>query len=221
MSATTLVTIDKDIPFSDALYWQLQGRHEQLEAVIRHSSQYERHYLAWEEVRKGRNPFFENGTGFEGYFVGVCSSSEEALQRILTINRELLENLSKLHRFETRFRSRLLKTLTGEVNNDYRAITEWSAEFGAVLARLRCNVRHNRQSDLFQAETYQLVQWLPSIQYSLKEHNIQEHYAVARVSDHSSKIIVTTAMLKPTDQEAWLVAQSIGKFGHPLVRELA
>src|SRR5262249_11050633 len=132
--------------------------------LIKESCQFERQYLAWETVRQGGNPFFENGTGFEGYFIGCCHAPSEALTQLLSLGHQILTNISRLHRFEYQFQSRLHKTLMGELE-DLRAMSEWSDEFGATLARLRCKVLCNKDAQRFQSATKQIVDRLPPITY--------------------------------------------------------
>lgn len=210
---------ETEIPFSDPIYgWYRLIYGQSLESLINLSDRYERQYLAWEEVRKGRNPYFENGTGFEGYFVGMCTSPEEALSRILKIGQSMLTNLCNLHRYEARFQSRLLKVLTEDVI-DITAMSEWSIELGAMLARLRCNLFQNRKAAAFQIETYQIVRYLPPIKYVEYANQIRQHYELTYRRSASSRLVVQSSQLTDADQNAWRVVQSIGKFGHPLVRE--
>jgi len=214
------IEITSSVPYGTRIYWWLQMRsHQPAEALIKESGQFERHFLAWETVRKGQNPYFENATGFEGYLVGCCRSSSEALEQILGLSRDMLTSVSRLHRFDYRYQSRLLKTLTGELE-DPAAMAEWSAQFGAALARLRCNVFCSRQVERFQSDTYQHVYLLPPINYTNHEDGIEQLYVIEiPESPNSAKTFVDANTLNLPDQEAWLVAQSIGKFGHPLVRE--
>lgn len=217
---TTMQDITTEIPFGHFVYATLHlKQHLPFEKVIEAGYQYERPYLAWEEVRNYRNPFFQKGTGFEGYFVGCCMTAEDALEHILHIGHEMLTNIVHLHPHDYRLQSRLIKTLTGEANDPY-SITEWAAEFGAMLARLRCNVSCNRQAKQFYTETYQIIQWLPHIDYSENDHTIQQHMIIA--NDHllNPTMSVEPHLLKPAEQEAWLVSATVGKFGHPLVREV-
>jgi len=215
----SMVEIDRGVPFGDDIYWWLKTRRgEGLENLEKLSSQFERRFLAWEEVRHGRNPYFVTGTGFEGYFVGSCQSPEQALNEILRLGREMQGNLVKLHRYDHRFQSRLFKTLQGELG-DLKAMSEWSAELGATLARLRCKLLGNRQAEAFHNETYRLVETLPSISYMEAGHTIKQHYAVVAHPTQGPKIVVELGILKPTDQDAWVIAKSVGRFGHPFVRE--
>lgn len=219
MLSKGILEIDKEVPFGDWIHFWLQVTHgTTLGTLIQRSDEYERPYLAWELVRKGKNPYFENGTGFEGYFVGVCNSAGEALQNLLKLGQDMLEHITRLHRYEYQFRSRLLKTLTGELN-DPHAMSEWSAELGAELAKLRCNLLRNRQANAFQTDTYRTVRWLPRIDYVENDHTIRQHYRIVYRSAPGARLVVAPGGLKPSEQEAWLVVQSVGKFGHPLVRE--
>ena len=52
-----------------------------------------------------------------------------------------------------------------------------------------------------------------------QDHSIGQIYTVG--SDGGAefnKMLITLNMVKPSNQDAWLVATNIGEFGHPLVR---
>lgn len=219
MAVKQLMNIDSNVPFSDWIYWKLhESQVNNLLDFIHSSCFYQYRYLAWEEVRIGRNPYFDQGTGFEGYFVGRCIGAEEALLSVIKVGGDMLNNLVRLHRHEYRYQARMLKTLTGE-QSDLQTIAEWAAELGAELARLRCNLIRNPEAADFQAETYELVRTLPSIEYQQDAHAIHQHYSlVRRLVENPTNIVNPSLLLKPSQQEAWLVAQLVGKFGHPLIR---
>ncbi len=211
--------IENYVPFGDTITGRLRIVQDHgLDALIQQSQPYDRAYLAWETVRKRRNPYFENGTGFEGYLVGLCRSPDEALARVLQINRGILTSIMRLHRSEPRFRSRLFKVLLDE-SNDTPAITEWLTQLGAALARLRCHVLCSRQAADFHTETYRIVAGLPPIAYREMDDSVKQVYILnGHHADPVPKLRIDSQALSPDDQEAWLVAESIGKFGHPLVR---
>ena len=211
--------IDNQVPFASSIYWWLKLHQSSSKNLIRESHRYDLQYLAWQEVRKERNPFFFNGTGFEGYLIGDCQSPGEALDQILEICQEMLDNSARLHRFEARFLSRLMQTLVGE-DCDPRSMYEWNALFGAALGRLRCTATRNRLATLFRRETYREIQHLPAIDYRENLGSVQQEYFLAGHSIADSyKLLIGSQILRSSNQDAWLVAQSIGKFGHPLVRE--
>ena len=141
-----IVTVNSLVPFGDSLFWWLgKTRAGELHDLIEHSRHYDRAYLAWELVRRKRNPFFLEGTGFEGYLIGAANSPDEALHHVLRIGEGMLRTMLALHRNDPRFRSRLMKALDGELD-DPEAIEEWSAQLGAALARLRVNLINNPQA---------------------------------------------------------------------------
>ncbi len=213
------VKYESPIPFAVSIYSWLQVDRTTLDLLAHHSRLFERSYLAWETVRKTRNPFFDKGTGFEGYFIGVCRSPEETLERILALSRAMLQNICRMHPRDWRFRSRLMHTLVGE-QYDARALAEWSAQFGAALARLRPNLRRNPLATAFQMDTYRQVGGLPHITYQEQDAIIEQVYVLAQY--HLNGFIrmpVDSATLPESDQEAWLIARRIGLFGHPLVRQ--
>lgn len=213
-----ILRIDSDIPFTDAVYgWMAAHRHE-LDTLASPSRRFENNYLAWETVRRRTNPFFENGTGFEGYFVGQCTVPEEALDHILTMSQSILDNLARMYHNNFPFQSRLMQTLAEE-HPDPKAMYIWSAELGAALGRLRVNVSRNAEATAFNANTYRLVQMLPPIHYQEAGQSIRQAYAVTGSADNQRRALVTLSDLPPTRQHAWMVAQFIGKFGHPIVRE--
>jgi hypothetical protein len=218
MPTGRLLQVDNEVPFGNMIYWWLRfAQGQTLDSLINRSRPYDSAYLAWEMVRKRRNPFFAHGTGFEGYLVGVCQSPDEALEQVLQISQEMLVSAMRLHRSDPRFRSKLFRVLVGE-SVDARAIAEWSAQLGAALGRLRCNLRRSRQADSFHAETYRTVDALPSIRYCETDACVRQTYLLDGHGGLPPKRHIDDSALHPDDQEAWLVAQSIGKFGHPLVR---
>lgn len=211
--------VESEVPFGRAICARLYLNQWQLEQVANHD-QITRRYLAWETVRKQTNPFFQNGTGFEGYVIGRCKLPETALDTILSINQHILDAIARMYRFQYNFRSRLMKTLTRELN-DSQCIHIWSAYLGAELGRLRAQVAVNEKAQNFQLQTYKLVSTLQPIKYREVEEGIFQTYAVgAEHNCHTQKLHITLNMLNPGQQDAWLVAENIGQFGHPLVRKL-
>lgn len=213
------ITIDSEVPFGRALYAWLALRNLHLDRLVQHGEM-EKRYLAWETVRKQTNPFFEQGTGFEGYLVGYCPNPEAALETVLAVNQHILDAIGRLYRYQYNFRSRLMKTLLRE-DGDASLIHIWSEYLGAELARLRVQVLLNPTARYFQAHTYQLARMLPPIVYHEHDGDVTQTYAVgAADSLPADRLAVSLALLKPDQQDAWLVAENIGEFGHPLVRTL-
>ena len=213
--------VEGEVPFGDYLVWWLeQSQQHAISPVAYLSHQFDQRYLAWETVRLARNPFFENGTGFEGYWIGEAGSAEDALDRLLRIGRDALDSQARLYRYQFGFRRKLMKTLLGE-SVDLDALAEWSVMLGALLGRLRCNIHRNPQADTFRRETYRQVEGLPPIRYHEEGDDLQQAYEIRDV-DHPERprLLIDPNHLRTTDQEAWRVAAALGKFGHPLVREV-
>lgn len=215
------ITIHNHVPFADPLYWYLRLEGLGL-ADLAGKHRYDKSYLAWETVRRSTNPFFEKGTGFEGYFVGRTDLPEEVLEELLKLGHDSLDNLAHQYRFEYGFRNKLMKTLAGESYN-LPAVNFWATWLGAMLARLRAQVYRSMQATAFHNDTYQQVNLLPLIKFqeNASLHAIEQQYRIgsARKNNHQ-KIAVSGANLRTSDREAWRLVSSIGKFGHPLVREL-
>ena len=213
------LTIQSEVPCSAIIDGWMQLHEVGLKPLVEHSRLHERAYLAWEMVRRPRNPFFEAGTGFEGYFVGIIQSSEEMLDKLLEIGHGMLASNLRLYRYQYSFRSRLMKTLTGELD-DPAAIAVWSNLLGAALAKFRCNIHLNNTVYLFQNETYWNVNRLPLMRYEQHNHHLDQEYVLAlSKANNGPKARVQLNTLKLADYEAGLVALSIGRFGHPLIRE--
>ena len=210
--------IESEVPFGHSLYASLYTQGLQLKD-IRHQGNLESRYLAWETVRKQQNPFFLKGTGFEGYLVGKCPDSQAALEAILNINQNILDAIARLYRFEYGFRSRLFKTLTKESDHP-TSINVWASYFGAELGKLRIQTIHDPVAQKFRDQTYQIVHTLPPMIYREATNDILQKYAIGAATTTGQKIDVTLNMLPPKQQDAWLVAENIGEFGHPLVRDL-
>jgi hypothetical protein len=190
-----------------------------LNKLVSHG-QIEKQYLAWETVRLQTNPYFIKGTGFEGYFVGVCPNPEAALEAILATNQGILDAIARFYRYDYGLRTRLMRTLMRE-SSDPKAIHIWSAYLGAALGRLRCQVSTSKEAVLFQTRTYRIVGSLPPISYQETQQDVRQLYAVgADEIKPVGRLAITVGALNPGQQEAWLVAQRIGEFGHPLVRKI-
>lgn len=210
--------IQSEVPFGQRLYGWLCLNQLHLDEIVQHD-QIEQGYLAWESVRKTLNPFFYEGTGFEGYLVGRCASPEAALESILAINQHILDSIAMLYRFQYSFRSKLMKTLLRETS-DSASIHTWSGHLGAELGRLRAQILSDTAAQAFQKQTYRIIRTLPPMIYRESEHDVLQTYNVGSVAHPPpGKIYVALPMLKPSQQDAWLVAQNIGEFGHPLVRK--
>lgn len=214
-----IVKVESEVPFGHALHVRLVLSNLDLKKVAAHD-QMEQHYLAWETVRKQVNPFFFQGTGFEGYLLGRCDNPQQALETVLAINQHILDSIARFYRFEYNFRSKLMKTLTREYY-DPKFIHIWSAYLGAELARLRAQMVGNHEAESFQARTYNLIRVLPPMIYRHTSGDVLQSYAVGSAEAESDgKLTVSLRTLNPSQQDAWLVAENIGEFGHPLVRKL-
>jgi hypothetical protein len=211
--------IYNQVPFGRSLYGWLCIHNLHLCKLVRRDDMEDR-YLAWETVRKNLNPFFYTGTGFEGYLVGRCSEPEAALETILAINQHILDSIAQLYRFEYNFRSRLMKTLLRE-DSDPASIHIWSGCLGAELGRLRAQILGNFEAQAFQRKTYSIITTLPPIIYHEIDNDVAQTYAIGDdpFLPKKAKMVITLPMLKASQQDAWLVAQNIGEFGHPLVRK--
>ena len=216
---TATVTIESEVPFGKLLYARLYCHDLQLEKLAPHG-QMERHYLAWETVRKQSNPYFQTGTGFEGYLVGRCLDSEMALEEILNINQSILDAIARMYHNQYGFQSRLMKTLQKEMS-DPKYIHIWSAYLGAALGKLRARILRDDKAQAFRAQTYKTVKNLPPMVYHEDAEDITQNYVIG-IGDYpqTSKLAVNLQMLKPNQQNAWVVAVNIGEFGHPLLRQV-
>jgi hypothetical protein len=217
--ARRALTIESQVPFGTVVWQWLQLHAISFSKFVESSRRYERSYLAWEAVRKVRNPFFTDGTGFEGYYVGQCLSAEEIAEQLLAIGRYMLISNYRLYRFNHLFRARLMKTLFAAAN-DPQAIEVWAAQFGAALGRLRCSLLTNIQTRSFQTQTYDSTRSLPAMCYAQEAHAIQQKYVLPCRGSGLAPYwnMNLQAFMKPGDADAYFVVQTVGKFGHPLVR---
>jgi hypothetical protein len=216
---TGIVTVDSEVPFGRTLYARLYLKGLHLDDLVRHD-RIEEHYLAWETVRKARNPYFLKGTGFEGYLIGCCPNSEAALEKILSISQNMLDSIVRLYRYQYGFRSRLMKTLLKEQSDD-AAIHIWSAYLGGELGKLRASILHDKMALAFRNQTYDIVETLPPMVYREVSEDVTQTYAVGLGDGlFPGRLRISLNALKPGQQDAWLVAENIGEFGHPLVRKL-
>ncbi len=216
--------VEKRVPFGQSLCVYF-GIHDVRYSDLSAKNRVERTYLAWETVRKKTNPYFTEGTGFEGYLVGICPTPADALEAILKANQHILDAIARLYHFESCFRSRLMRTLNGEID-DPESIHIWSAYLGAELGQLRVHIPRNKSAILFQNQTYQIVALLPPITYRQVDYDLAQNYGIGYVDNavtvvipSQPKMLIKETMLNPSQQTAWHVAANIGRFGHPLVRK--
>jgi hypothetical protein len=212
--------VNNDVPFGQPILVWSELRDTEMTHLVERSHVNDPRYLAWETVRKGINPYFVKGTGFEGYLVGTTTCPAQTIDLILTYCQKILDRIARLYRHEYTFRSRLIKTLTRE-SADPRAMNEWSAQLGATLAQLRCNLDHHLEAQKFQLQTYRIVHNLPPIRYWEDKDAavIKQNYAFSTLLDDRKVLYIDSHIIAPSQQDAWMVAESIGMFGHPLVRE--
>jgi hypothetical protein len=188
-----------------------------LRTLIR-DHRYDESYLAWEVVRLCSNPFFDHGTGFEGYLVGTCPTPEAALADLLAIMRGILDSITRRYRLEYGLRRRLMHTLFGDLT-DREGIEIWSTWLGITLARLRCNLLYNPPALAFRNETYRTVTTLKPIRYQQAFHSIEQEYEV-KGEPPQRRLAIGWIDLPERDQEAWAMALVLGRFGHPLLRQV-
>ena len=209
--------IDSEVPFGHELHGWLLLNNLRLDQMVHHDSR-EAHYLAWETVRKERNPYFSQGTGFEGYLIGRYTTPDAALDAILNINQNILDAIARLYRYQPGLRAKLMKTLARE-DSDPALMHIWSAYLGAELGKLRAQILSNKEAQAFQTGTYNIIRNLPPVIYHEKDSDVTQTYAIGSGTNGThSKMIISPQILKPSQQDAWLVAANIGEFGHPLVR---
>lgn len=214
-----ILTVESAVPYSAAICEWLQFRATNIDQLVGYSRRYDRAYLAWEAVRKVRNPFFIDGTGFEGYYVGQQLTPEEIVTDLLDIGWYIIESNYRLYRLNFNFRARLEKALFTEAN-DPQAMEVLAAQFGATLGKLRCNLLTNERTRHFQTETYLKTGAMPSIRYSKRDHLVRQNYTLPcqeRQSAPQWNLSLET-LVKPRDADAFMAVKSIGKLGHPLVR---
>ena len=210
--------INSEVPFGQVLAVTLRINKIDLRREVNHDP-VQRTYLAWETVRKESNPYFTLGTGFEGYFVGRCSVPETALDAILGMNQHILDAIARMYRYQYKFRSVLMKTLMREAS-DLGAIHVWSSYFGAELGRLRAQIFVEPEAQEFQRQTYRIINMLPRMIFCDEGSSVRQVYDIGALPTPTyHKVTVTSHTLKPNQQDAWLVAENIGIFGHPLVRK--
>lgn len=214
-----LLTVRSNVPYSGAMAAWLAIYNLPLATLETPSRWYERAFLAWETVRRVRNPFFIEGTGFEGYYIDLCHSPEEMTERLLVLGHDMLASHDRLYPYDTRFKSRLMRVLTGETD-DLKALLSWSALLGATLARLRAWAVVRPAAGAFQAETYRMTSVLPGIVYTPHDHWLAQAYTIPfPMGLHTDKLDISPEALKPADQDAALIVWTVGKLGHPLVRQ--
>lgn len=214
-----LLHVESYVPYCTCISTHLCLNRRPLEEFERLSRTYERAFLAWETVRRVRNPFFKEGTGFEGYYIGRCQSVDEMIQRLLELGRMMLECNRRYFRYDYAFQARLMDALSGEWA-DVKALDAWSALLGATLGRLRCMANRVPKAGQYQSETYSLTNSVPPITYRMNGCTIRQEYTLPYPPHlQSHKLDISFDSLPPRDQDAAFVIWSVGRLGHPLVRQ--
>lgn len=213
-----MLSVESRVPCETVLSCWLYLHGVKLESLVQQSRTYERAWLAWETVRLVRNPFFREGTGFEGYFVGLCHSPDEMSDRLLEIGREILACNRRMYPHEFAFKKRMMQTLTGEID-DAQAVSVWATLLGTALGKLRRNTCMYAVARDFQNETYRSVYRLPPVRYTQHAYQIRQEYCLSPYwKTPAPKPDLRLDAVRPEDQDAALVMSQIGRFGHPLVR---
>ena len=180
------------------------------------SHEFDRSYLAWETVRLSRNPFFSNGTGTEGYWVGLCQSSRP-LDQLLQLGNGA-QSQARLFRYRGATAAGCARALQGE-GSDLETMAEWSIELGAILGRLRCNLYKNPRPVL-PPRNLPPGRGCRPLPPTTRAGRLAANAESARRRQPGAAAASTDPNhLRTTDQEAWDVVASLGKFGHPLVAD--
>lgn len=218
-SAKGLLIVESDVPYSTAIVAWLRLRGLPLEAIEHPSRGYERAFLAWETVRRVRNPFFREGTGFEGYFIGQCSDADDMTHRLLALGQAMIDSNRRFYSPDSPLLPRLDAALTTDAA-DVEALLAWSSLLGAMLGRLRAAALRVPDAAIYQSDTYRMTNALPQISYTLAGGRIRQTYTLPYPSQSSQRKIAVDARLLPApDRAAARVIWSVGKLGHPLVRQ--
>ncbi len=218
-SSKGLLIVESNVPYGAAIAAWLALRRQPLAELERSSRWYERPFLAWETVRRVRNPFYSMGTGFEGYYIGQCGSSDEMTERLLQLGRDMIASNDLLYNFDYNFKSRLMKALAEEAL-DLKALNAWSQVLGATLGRLRRMAASSPAASTFQQETYRMTNSVPPIRYTLHDHTVSQTYTLPFPGQHNARAsALDPATVYPADREAAFVITTVGRLGHPLVRQ--
>jgi hypothetical protein len=218
-SAKGLLTVESNVPYGASIAGWL-ALHDRPFSDLEHPSRwYERAFLAWETVRRVRNPFFSEGTGFEGYYIGQCHSADEMTARLLELGHAMIASNDRLYPYDYAFKTRLMNALSSE-SVDVPALKVWAELLGAMLGRLRRIAGQTPAAGVFQTETYRMTNSVPPIRYSLTRQNVQQTYTLPFPPQaNGRKLAIDFSTLAPTDRDAAMVVWSVGRLGHPLVRQ--
>lgn len=159
-------------------------------------------YQRWQQVRRGRG----EGTGFEGYFIGV-----ESLQlAIEQVGRDILNMLARSYPGDYPRQRKFVRSLTEGIF-DQEALIFWDIAFGATLGILRVNTHKDPKIEQFREKTKMMVDQLPPLRVVVSNDGrvVQQQYQLV----HKPEL---PAVKEQND--ASRIAHAIGVVGSPTVR---
>lgn len=186
-----------------------------LVGLVNHNQ--DRGLLAWQNVKFARNPFFAEGTGFEGYDFGLVQSSAEELENLISDGQGILDSIARLHRNDRQYINVLINTLYGD-QHEPRAINEWTDILGALLAKKRAKLINNPVGEKFRTETHTIVGALPKVQWHHSGDNIIKSFSLGQSVDVTGKPKLESYDLTSKQEEALAVMMLLGEYGDPLIR---
>lgn len=218
-SGEKIISTPPFLNYVEATIWKAQSESE-LQQVVQLSHSHDKNYFAWETNRKSATPVGCLGTGYEGYLVALTTGNnlnpEEAYRYILDIGLEIWRGIRLTHKHSFAQRNALEKVIRGEASTS-TAIEEWSAIFGASLARKRAEILTNRAAQEYRNRVKEKVQPLPSIRYVVGPDGlIRQEYYIA--GEKATPLTTTFDTTRDEEALALITMRNIGKMGHPLLR---
>jgi hypothetical protein len=179
--------------------------------------QWHRRHLNWELTR--RNNPFKLSTGLEGYLIGTCKDTPEAIQHLSVIGQEAMDNIKRLEG-PTYLSSQVTPTLDGYQFNPH-ALLVANEQLGGQIARLRINLHNNHQAQEFRAQTDSITKSLPDIHFELNPDLTQftsQCYFLPKASESYRPI--DSNSLPPDTRPGYQFIESLAKLTCPTSRML-
>jgi hypothetical protein len=216
--------IETACPFGEWLAFLVSKTGYHLDDLNQYSDRLMLAYLAWEYVRDGRNPYFRNGTGLEGYLIGRVNHGEEARETLALIGQRILDVAVKRHGSygwaDSIFRIAANQELHLTDRKRMREVLDiLDSVFGAELARQRSQMLLCSEAVKFRQETYELVKLRPDINHTILGGKLVMSYCLPSETVNDKQEL-TMLGLNPHQQEGLLVAMGIGRMGVPAIRIL-
>lgn len=204
-------TVFKQCPFSE-LVWSQIGALSKPKAMQGYAN-----FLAWMLMRE-RNPFFTQGTGWEGYAVAHTVQPAHVLEWELQLGKSMIDRMYEANPPGS-VRQEYLRFMEGKLS--VANLRYWNAAFGAELARQRARTLQHPLARAYRLQTYQQLPTISEVSVALEFGTSFEQYMLPQIELHQvQRIDLSREFERMTDlqQVSLRLLCLLGMLGHPAVR---